>query len=100
MHRDLTEADAGRDVVLDQAQLGHRADHVALLNDPDAIDRPFGILLDHGHAETALAQRDRRGQAADSAADDQNFEPLHSPTVLRVIESAKSIDLIFYDRFR
>ena len=53
----LVEAEAGREIVVDQAELGHRADDVALLDDADAVDRPVGIALDHRRPH------DRRGAA-------------------------------------
>ena len=46
---------------VDEADLDgqvHRADHVTLLYDPHAIDRPVRILLDHGDRVTLASQGD------------------------------------------
>ena len=49
------EPNAGIDVALENAQSGDRAQHVALLDDPHAVDRPGRVLLDHRYGKTALS---------------------------------------------
>jgi hypothetical protein len=56
-----------------------RAERVDRLDDPDAVDRrvQVGLDLQDRHAEPLAAQRDRRRQAADTGAHDENFTTFH-----------------------
>ena len=49
------------------------------LDDPDAVDVPLRVDLDDVDVDVALAQRDRGGEAADAAADDEDAHQLKSP---------------------
>ena len=69
VHLHGVEADTRIDVAVKDAKGMHGAQHVALLDDSDAVHGPCGILLDHLHGEAALAQRDGCCEAADAGAD-------------------------------
>ncbi len=56
-----------------QAELAERAQRVAGLDDPDAVDVPLRVDLDDVHGDAAPAERDARAQAADAAADDEDL---------------------------
>ena len=77
MDGDEVEPDGGRQIVVEQPQLLHRAQNVALLDDSDAVDRPVRIALDDDDVVPGLAQRDGRRQPANSSADYQNALVLH-----------------------
>ena len=55
-----------------EAQLVQRADGVAGLEDPHAVDVPLGVALHHVDRDAAVAQGDGGRQAPDAAPDDQH----------------------------
>jgi hypothetical protein len=71
------KAAGGIEKGIEDAQLVHRPDHVGLLDDAHAIDRPGRILFDDGHAVAGASQRDRGRQAADTGTHHQNGQVLH-----------------------
>jgi hypothetical protein len=64
---------AGRECVLEQPELMQRPHRVARLDDPDAVDVPLGVLLDDLDLDAAGRERNRAGEPADTAADDQDL---------------------------
>src|SRR5687767_11436702 len=77
MDGDEIEPDGCRQVILEQPELLHRPQHVALLDDPDAVDRPLRIALDDPDAVAGGRERDRRGQPANPAAYNKNIQVAH-----------------------
>ena len=65
-----------RDRPLRQPERVQRAQRVAGLDDPDAVDVPRRVLLDDVDLDAVPPQRDRRAQAADAAADDEDAPDL------------------------
>ena len=78
-HVPLAVAEAGPldreslgDRLLPQAELVERADRVARLDDPDAVDVPLRVELDDVDPDACLAERDRAREAADPSSDDED----------------------------
>jgi hypothetical protein len=70
---DVVEAEPRAEIVIQDAQLGDRAHDVGLLDDADAIDRPVGVPLEDLDIVALLAQGDRRGQAGDTATNNEHL---------------------------
>src|SRR5690606_40604251 len=68
---DVVEAEARVEVLVDDSERRHRADHVRLLDDSDAVDGPLDVALDQSAGEAAPAERDRGREPADAGSDDQ-----------------------------
>ena len=66
--------EACRQRLVQQAELVQCPHRVAGLDDPDPVHVPLGVLLDDLDLDAASAQRDRAGEPADAAADDQDLE--------------------------
>ena len=57
---------------LRQAERVQGAQRVARLDDPDAVDGPLRVDLGDVDLDAGTPQRERRGQAADAAAHDED----------------------------
>jgi len=55
-----------------QAERVEGAQRVARLDDPHAVDRPLRVDLGDVDLDAGTPQRERRGQAADAAAHDED----------------------------
>ena len=85
----MIEAKPGLDIVVEDAELLHRADDVALLDDPDSVDGPGRVTFDDVDAIAFASERDRRRKSTYPAADNQNFQRLHCQFPFR--SSAESV---------
>src|SRR5207237_1408383 len=69
----------GRDARLRQAEPLQRAQRVARLDDPDAVDRPLRIALDDVDLDALASQCERRAQSANPAPHHEHPHIVTSP---------------------
>src|SRR5581483_8878668 len=68
-----------RDARLGQAEHLQRPQRIARLDDPDSVDRPLRIALDHLDLDVRAAQRERRAESAAPATHDEHPHTVTSP---------------------
>jgi LysR family transcriptional regulator, nod-box dependent transcriptional activator len=91
---DILERKSGRQVVIDEAQLGHGADHIGLLDNAHSVDGPVRLDLDNIDLNSAVSKRHCEAQAANAAPDHKNSSHIgHTRTPY--MRSAIGIQWIF-----